>query len=41
MEDLNFFHNVFKTLGFVYSFLTFNLLFYLIVLLLWGLLCSI
>jgi hypothetical protein len=37
---LNFFHNVFKTLGFVCSFLTFNVLFCLIVLLL-GLLCNI
>ena len=40
-EDLNFFHNVFKTLGFFYSFLTFNLLSCLIVLLLLGLLCII
>jgi hypothetical protein len=33
---MNFFHNVFKTLGFACSFLTFNLLFRLIVLLLLG-----
>jgi len=40
-EDLNFFRNVFKTLGFFYSFVTITLLSYLIVLLLSGLLCSI
>jgi hypothetical protein len=38
IEDLNFFHNVFKTFDFVCSFLTFNPLFCLIVLLLLGLL---
>ena len=41
IEDLNFLHNVFKTLDFVYCFLTFNLLFCLIALLLLGLLCNI
>jgi ABC-type polysaccharide transport system permease subunit len=41
IEDLNFFHNVFKLLGFFCSFLTFNLLFSLIALLLLGLLCNI
>ena len=41
IEDLNFFRNVFKTPGFFYRFLTINLLFYLIVLLLSGLLCNI
>ena len=41
IEDLNFFHSVFKTLGFLCSFLSLSLLFCLIVLLLLGLLCSI
>ena len=41
IEDLNFFHNVFKTLGLFCSFLTFNLLFCPIALLLLGLLCNI
>ena len=41
MKDLNFSHNAFKMLGFVCSFLIFNLLFCLIVLLLLGLLCGI
>ena len=40
-EYLNFFHNIFKTLGLFCSFLTFNLLFCLIVLLLLDLLYSI
>jgi len=40
IEDLNLFHNVFKTFGFVCSFSTFNPLFCLIVLLLLGLLCN-
>jgi hypothetical protein len=41
IEDLNFFHNGFKTLVFFCSFLTFNLLFCLIVLLLLDLICNI
>jgi hypothetical protein len=41
IEDLNFFHNDFKTLGFLCSFLTLSLLFCVIVLLLLGLLCSV
>ena len=40
IEDLDFFHKVFKTLGFFCSFLTFNLLFCFIVLLFLGLLCN-
>jgi len=40
IEDLNFFRKVFKTLGFFCRFLTINLLFYLVVLFLLVLLCS-